>query len=92
MPTEREQLIRQRIEDALRPQSLELIDDSHLHAGHGATGGHYTVRIVSDAFEGKTLLQRHRLVFDAVGDLMQSEIHALSIEASSTAEQANTPA
>jgi BolA protein len=92
MTMEREQIIRQRIEQALQPQSLELIDDSHLHAGHGATGGHYTVRIVSDAFAGKTMVQRHRLVYDAVGDLMASEIHALSIDASTTAEQTNSNA
>jgi BolA protein len=92
MTIEREQIIRQRIEQALQPQSLELIDDSHLHAGHGATGGHYTVRIVSDAFAGKTMVQRHRLVYDAVGDLMASEIHALSIDASTTAEQTNSNA
>jgi BolA protein len=92
MTMEREQIIRQRIEQALQPQSLELIDDSHLHAGHGATGGHYTVRIVSDAFAGKTMVQRHRLVYDAVGDLMASEIHALSIDASTTAEQTDSHA
>lgn len=87
MTIEREELIRHRIEDTLRPEKLELIDDSHLHAGHGAKGGHYTVRIVSDAFEGKNLVQRHRLVYDAVGDLMSSEIHALSIQASTPAEK-----
>ncbi|ALP53414.1 hypothetical protein Tel_09775 [Candidatus Tenderia electrophaga] len=90
MSAEREQLIRQRIEDALRPQHLELIDDSHLHAGHGATGGHYTVRVMSDAFVGKNLLQRHRLVYEALGDLMNGEIHALSIDASTPAEHAET--
>jgi len=92
MTMEREQIIRQRIEQALQPQSLELIDDSHLHAGHGATGGHYTVRIVSNAFAGKNLVQRHRLVYEAVGDLMASEIHALSIDASTTAEQTDSNA
>ena len=81
MSSQREQMIRQRIDTALKPESLELIDDSHLHAGHGATGGHYTVRIVSESFIGKNLIQRHRLVYDAVGDLMSSEIHALSIQA-----------
>lgn len=87
MSKQREQLIRQRIDTALKPESLELIDDSHLHAGHGATGGHYTVRIVSEDFTGKNLIQRHRLVYDAVGDLMKSEIHALSIEAHTPEEK-----
>lgn len=87
MTNEREEMIRQRIESRLHPISLELIDDSHLHAGHGARGGHYTVRIISDSFEGKNLVQRHRLVYDAVADLMNSEIHALSIRASTPAEQ-----
>lgn len=81
MSKKREQLIRERIDSALKPESFELIDDSHLHVGHGATGGHYTVRIVSEHFIGKNLIQRHRLVYEAVGDLMESEIHALSIEA-----------
>lgn len=86
MNSERENMIRQRIEAALRPQHLELIDDSHLHAGHGATGGHYTVRIVSDAFADKNRVQRHRLVYEALGDLMHAEIHALSIDARTAAE------
>lgn len=90
MSKEREQRIRQRIEAALQPLRLELIDDSHLHAGHGAVGGHYTVRIIADAFEGKSLLQRHRLVYDAVSDLMDGEVHALSIEARTSAESAGT--
>ncbi len=76
-------MIRERLEAALAPESLEIIDDSHLHAGHASAGGagHFTVKIVSKAFEGKTPIQRHRMVFDAVNDLMQSEVHALSIQA-----------
>lgn len=76
-------MIRERLEAALAPQSLEIIDDSHKHAGHASAGGagHFEVKIVSKAFEGKSPIQRHRMVFDAVDDLMQSEIHALSIQA-----------
>ena len=81
MTTARETLIRQRIDAALQPQSLDLIDDSHMHVGHGAKGGHYTVRIVSTVFAGKNMLQRHRLVYESLGDLMKSEIHALAIQA-----------
>jgi BolA protein len=76
--------IRERIEAALAPQAFELVDESHKHAGHeGARDGrgHFRVRIASEAFRGKTPIARHRLVYDAVGDLMQTDIHALSIEA-----------
>lgn len=76
--------IRERLAARLAPASLELIDESHLHAGHaGARSGkgHFRVRIVSDAFAGRATLQRHRMVYDALGELMTQEIHALSIEA-----------
>lgn len=72
------------LEAALSPQSLEVIDDSHKHAGHaGARGGqgHFSVDIVSAAFAGKLSLARHRLVYAALGDMMQADIHALSIRA-----------
>lgn len=77
-------LIAERL-SALTPTEVELIDDSHLHAGHaGAQGGarHYSVRIVSTRFEGLTTLARHRLVYDCVRDLMPHPIHALAITAS----------
>lgn len=67
----------------LRPLHLELIDDSAQHAGHeGARGGggHYRLLIVSDSFSGKSTLARHRLVYEALGDLMRGRIHALSIQ------------
>lgn len=82
---DRVEQIRARLNAALSPVSLEIEDDSHLHAGHAGArggGGHFTVHIVSAAFEGKAPLARHRLVFDALGDMMQKEIHALSIKAS----------
>ncbi len=68
---------------------IQVQDDSHLHAGHaGAEGGagHYTVRIISDRFEGLRPLARHRLVYDAVKDWMPGRIHALSIEARTPSE------
>ena len=76
-------MIRERLEAALNPVSLEIIDESHKHAGHASAGGagHFEVRIVSAAFDGKSPVQRHRMVFEAVGDLMQTEVHALSIQA-----------
>ena len=76
-------MIRERLEAALSPESLEIIDESHKHAGHASAGGagHFEVKIVSKAFEGKSPVQRHRMIFDAMGDLMQTEVHALSIQA-----------
>ena len=81
--------IRRRLE-TLNPLSVELIDDSAKHAGHeGAKsgGGHYRLRVVSAAFDGARTLARHRLVYDALGDMMRHEIHALSIEALTPNEQ-----
>lgn len=68
---------------ALKPQRMELIDDSAQHAGHaGAQGGrHYRLLIVSTEFTGKSTLTRHRLIYSALDDLMRSKIHALSIQA-----------
>ena len=69
---------------ALQPSRLELSDDSALHAGHeGAKGGggHYSLTIVSPQFSGKSTLARHRLVYAALGPMMQQQIHALAIRA-----------
>lgn len=86
-----------RIEAALREQlpvvDLRVIDDSHLHAGHAGARdgrGHYRVRIVSDAFGGLRSVARHQLIYRALGALMQTDIHALGIEALTRAE-ANPP-
>lgn len=84
MNTERTELIRKRMNNAFVPEHLEITDDSHLHAGHAGAaggGGHFTVTIVSDKFADCSLIQRHRLVYQAVDDLMPAEIHALSIRA-----------
>ena len=67
----------------LEPTRIELIDDSALHAGHAGAksgGGHYRLLIVSAAFAGKSTVARHRLVYDALGELMRQKIHALSIK------------
>lgn len=75
---------------ALNPESLEITDDSAAHAGHsGARPGgntHWSVAIVSRSFEGKPTVARHRLVYAALGDLMNNPIHALQIDARSPAE------
>lgn len=76
--------IRKTLETALEPESLELIDESHLHAGHeGAKsgGGHYELVIVADCFRDKSPVARHRLVYAALEREMGPEIHALSIKA-----------
>jgi BolA protein len=86
---DRSALIRARIEAALAPAELEVRDESHLHAGHAGARdgrGHFRVRVVAERFAGLPRLARHRLVYDAVGDLMQSDIHALAIEALTAAE------
>mgnify|MGYP003411382090 CR=1 FL=1 len=77
-----ELLLRERLAQ-LAPTRIELIDDSALHAGHeGAKsgGGHYRLLVVSAAFAGKSTVARHRLVYDALGELMRRQIHALSIK------------
>ena len=76
--------IRAALQEALQPTALEVVDDSHKHAGHeGARDGrgHFTVRIVSPVFAGKAPLARHRAVYAALGEMMQTDIHALAIEA-----------
>lgn len=70
--------------NALSPLQCELIDDSHRHAGHAGArqgGGHYQLRIVSAAFASHPRLARHRMIYAALGDLMHTRIHALSIQA-----------
>ncbi len=77
-------LIENRLREALAPQKIEVRDDSHRHAGHeGAKsgGGHFAVTIVSPRFQGKTPVQRHQMIYQALGDMMKKEIHALSIQA-----------
>lgn len=74
---------------ALQPVALEVTDDSHKHAGHAGarTGqGHFSVHVVSEAFAGKPPLARHRLVYAALGSMMQTDIHALVIQARAPAE------
>jgi BolA family transcriptional regulator, general stress-responsive regulator len=81
--------IRAALTAAFAPQHLVIEDDSHLHAGHAgaATGrGHFRVEIVAAAFEGQPVLARHRKVYAALGELMDSDIHALSIQARAPGE------
>ena len=84
MTEQRTEMIRERLARELSPVRIEITDESAKHAGHAGAasgGGHFIVHIVADAFRDKTLIQRHRLVYDAVDDIMHKEIHALSIQA-----------
>jgi BolA family transcriptional regulator, general stress-responsive regulator len=81
--------IRAQLAQALPDAAIELIDDSHRHAGHAGARdgrGHFRVRIVSGAFAGLRPLQRHQLVYRALDELMRTDIHALSITALTPAE------
>ena len=78
---------------ALEPSRLELADDSALHAGHeGAKsgGGHYRLTIVSEQFSGKNTVARHRMIYAALGPMMQQQIHALAIRAYAPGEAEST--
>ena len=80
----RVETIRSRLAAALAPTALDVEDESHRHAGHAGARdgrGHFRVRIVSAAFEGQGAIARHRAVYAALGDLMQTDIHALAIDA-----------
>lgn len=82
--TDRVTLIEKYLRNAFDIQDIQIIDDSAAHRGHpGAQsgGGHFNVTVVSQVFDGKTSLQRHRQVYAALRDLMPQEIHALSIKA-----------
>ena len=84
MSAERVQRIREALQQAFDPEWLEIRDDSHRHAGHAGAGdgrGHFAVRIVSNAFSGMTPLARHRAVYAALSEMLQTDIHALQIDA-----------
>ena len=87
--TDRLERIRARLVATFSPVECQLEDESALHAGHAGAatgGGHYRVRLVSATFEGQSRIVRHRLVYDAVHDMMHTEIHALVIIALAPSE------
>jgi BolA protein len=91
MTSTRVERLTERLQAGLEPEQLEVIDDSHHHAGHAGAAdgrGHFTVLIVSQRFAGLNTLRRHRLVYEIVGDLMTTDIHALSIQALAPGETA----
>jgi BolA protein len=88
MTAERIGRIRAALERELAPLQIDIEDDSAKHAGHAGAreGGHFRVRLVSEAFRGKSAVERHRLVFAAVAGLMGRDIHALNIDAKTPEE------
>lgn len=86
----RTEQIREALSAALDVKFVEVTDESHLHLGHaGARSGmgHFHVKVVAPEFTELSLIKRHRLIYDAVGGLMKTDIHALSIDAISPDEQ-----
>ena len=82
MNAERIALIRSRLQAAFEPDELEIVDDSHRHAGHAGARdgrGHFNVRIRSQHFSGRKTVERHRMIYAALGSLMQTDIHALGV-------------
>lgn len=82
--TDRVARVEARLRQQLAPERLEIVDESSKHAGHAGArsgGGHFAVTIVSARFEGLNSIQRHRLVYEALGELMKTDVHALSVRA-----------
>lgn len=81
-PVDRIAMIQSRLREALDPTLLEVTDESHLHAGHAGARdgrGHFHIRIASARFQGLGAVARHRLIYDALGDLLTTDIHAVRI-------------
>lgn len=85
MTTERVNRIEQALQSAFSPDALLVKDQSHLHAGHAGARdglGHFHVKIVSEQFNGLNRVKTHQAIYAALGDMMQTDIHALAIDAS----------
>ena len=82
MSEKRIKLIRESLEK-LSPSYVDIEDEGHLHIGHAGakSGGHFKLNIVSESFKDKTTIERHRIIYKCLGDLMNTEIHAISIKA-----------
>ena len=78
------EIINRKLSESLSPTTLSIVDDSHKHAGHaGATPGgesHFSITIVSKSFEGKSRIQRQRMVYKALSEEMAGRIHALALQ------------
>ena len=88
-------IIAEKLTKAFSPESLDIVDESHLHAGHAGhrAGGesHFRVYIVSDAFRGKSRIDRHRLINATLSDELAERVHALAIHASAPGEESRKP-
>ena len=88
--------IKTKLTEALAPSRLDLTDESHLHAGHAGARpegeSHFRLLVVSDAFKNRGRLERQRMIYQVLGDLMATDIHALSIKALTPDEEANPSA
>ncbi len=92
MTAERCNQIERILSETFTPSKLLVRDQSHLHAGHAGARdgkGHFAVSIVAEVFAKSSRLERHRLIFDALGDMMEMDIHALTITAQ-TPDEANS--
>ncbi len=90
-----QQKIERKMREALAAVHLEIIDESWKHAGHAGAasgGGHFILLVVSDRFEGVSLLDRNRMVFGVLKDEMQGEIHALAVKAMTSEERKRSAA
>jgi BolA protein len=90
--SDRVEKITELLTDAFQPTDILVKDQSHLHAGHAGAQegkGHFDVRLVSEKFTGQSRISRHRMVYDALGPFMRSDIHALRINAISPQDQQN---
>jgi BolA protein len=87
-----ERSIRNKLTAAFAPQALEIVNDSHRHAGHASSPGtgesHFTIKVVSAAFSGKSRLERHRMINAALAEELKGAVHALAIEAYAPEERA----
>lgn len=84
--------IRRKLKQAFAPEALEVVNDSHHHAGHGGSPGtgesHFSIKVVSPAFEGKSRVERHRMVNAVLAEELAGKIHALAVSALTPAEGA----
>ena len=90
MSSDRAQRIQSLLEAAFEPRYILVKDQSHLHAGHAGARdgkGHFDVKVIASAFAGKNRIERHRMVYAALGDMMETDIHALAINAIATDEE-----
>ena len=82
-----EKKIKKKISEKINIIKLDLTDESYKHAGHAqSTGSHFKIYIVSDDFIGISLIERHRMIYSALKDMLKQEIHALSINAKTSKE------